>query len=354
MYPHLEIDLEKIRENTQKVIELCKKQGMEVVGITKGVCGDLRIANSMKEGGIKIFGDSRIQNLISLRKNFPSQELMLIRSPMLSEVEKVVKYVDYSVNTEIDVLKKLSQVSLERGKVHKAIIMVDVGDRREGILPSDALSFIKKAVNLKGIEIVGLGTNMGCFGGVLPTYENQKILVDLAKDTEKELGIELPIISTGGTVVLSLIEKGDMPKGITQIRIGEAILLGKSTTDERIIPWLSQKTFTLKAEIIEIKEKPSMPEGITGKNALGETPQFEDRGIRKRAIIAIGAQDVEIKGLISKDEKIDVIGGSSDHIIADVTDSPRLFKVGDILSFEINYETMLRAMLSPYVDKVYL
>ena len=116
MYPHLEIDLEKIRENTQKVIELCKKQGMEVVGITKGVCGDLRIANSIKEGGIKIFGDSRIQNLISLRKNFPSQELMLIRSPMLSEVGKVVKYVDYSVNTEIDVLKKIIPGQFGDGK----------------------------------------------------------------------------------------------------------------------------------------------------------------------------------------------------------------------------------------------
>jgi len=354
MFPCLEINLSSIRENARSVVAFCRRYGIEVVGITKGVCADLGIARAMLEGGIRILGDSRIQNVIKLKKAFPSVEVMLIRSPMISEVEKVVEYADYSLNTELSVLEKINEVCERMGKTHRVIVMVDVGDRREGLLPNDVIPFMKRVLRLRRVEVVGIGAQLGCFGGVLPTYENLKILVDLAERVRKELGVDIPIVSVGGSVVLKSLEEGSVPTGINQVRIGEAILLGTSTTDSRVIPWLRQDTFTLRAEIIELKEKPSLPEGPRGRNALGRTPQFVDRGVRKRAILAIGEQDISIEGLTPLTPGVEVLGGSSDHTIVDVTDAPTVFRVGDILEFRLSYEAMLRAMTSMYVYKKYV
>ena len=41
-----------------------------------------------------------------------------------------------------------------------------------------------------------------------------------------------------------------------------------------------QDTVKLVAEVIELKRKPSMPIGKIGKDAFGNTPVFEDKGIR--------------------------------------------------------------------------
>ena len=353
MFPLIEINLVAIQDNAKRVVNFCKPHGIEVVGVTKGVCGDLKIANSMIRGGVRILADSRIQNIKKMREAGINAEFMLIRQPMLSEVREVVEFADYSLNTELETLKKLSRVAEDSGKTHKVIIMVDVGDRREGLMPQDLVPFLEEAKELKGIKIVGIGTNVGCFGGVLPTVENQSLLVKLAEKAEKIIGDELSIISSGGTVVLKLLEDGKLPKGINQLRIGEAILLGTDSTGNRIIPWLRQDTFTIKAEVIEVKKKPSAPEGPIGKDAFGHTPTFKDRGVRKRAILAIGRQDVEIEGLKPLDKGIEVLGGSSDHTIIDVEELSSI-KVGDVLSFRPSYPAMLRAMTSEYVEKRYL
>jgi len=349
MFPIFEINLEAIQDNAKRVVNFCKPHGIEVVGVTKGVCGDPKVAKSMINGGVRILADSRIQNIKKMQEVGINAEFMLIRGPMLSEAREVVEFTDYSLNTELETLKRLSRIAEEIGKIHKVIIMVDVGDRREGLMPQELVPFLEKAKELKGIKIVGIGTNVGCFGGVQPTVENQSLLVKLAEKAKKIIGDE-PIISSGGTVVLKLLEKGELPKGINQLRIGTAILLG---INDGVIPCLRQDTFTIKAEVIEVKKKPSLPEGPIGRDAFGHVPTFEDKGVRRRAILAIGRQDVEIEELTPLEEGIEVLGGSSDHTILDVEEAPSI-KVGDVLSFRPNYVAMLRAMTSEYMEKKYL
>jgi predicted amino acid racemase len=354
MFPALEINLSAIEENAREVARFCESDGIQIVGVTKGVCGDPKIAKAMLNGGIQILGDSRIQNIEKMRENGINAKFMLIRSPMVSEIEKVVELADYSINSELSVLKKLSEASLEHGKSHKVIIMVDVGDRREGIMPGDFASFLREARKLRGIEIVGIGTNVGCFGGVLPSTENHEVLRRLNEKAKSILGVEDLVISSGGTVVLNLLEERQSSYGINQLRIGEGILLGTDSTGNRTIPWLRQDTFVLEAEIIEVKWKPSLPEGPIGKDAFGNTPIFEDRGIRKRAILAIGKQDTEIEGLFPLYNGIEVLGGSSDHTIIDITGSKVPLEVGDTVKFKLSYPAMLRGMTSPYVHKAYI
>lgn len=351
MFPLVEINLGAIQDNAKRVVDFCNSHGIEIAGVTKGVCGDPKIAKSMIKGGVRILADSRIRNIKKMQEAGINAEFMLIRGPMLSEVREVVEFTDYSLNTELETLKRLSRIAEEIGKIHKVIIMVDVGDRREGVMPQKLVPFLEKAKELKGIKIVGIGTNVGCFGGVRPTIENQSLLVKLAEKAKEIIGDEFRIVSSGGTIVLEFLEDGKLPKGINQLRIGTAILLG--TNDKGPFHWLRQDTFTIKAEVIEVKRKPSLPEGPIGRDAFGHTPTFEDKGIRRRAILAIGKQDTEVEELTPLEKGIDILGASSDHLIVDVEEASSI-KPGDVLSFRPYYVAMLRVMTSEYVEKKYL
>ena len=75
------------------------------------------------------------------------------------------------------------------------------------------------------------------------------------------------------------------------------------------------------------------------------------RGNRRRAILALGQQDVEVTA-IRPNSKATVLGASSDHLLLDVTDVH--LEVGSEVRFDLGYGALLRAMTSPFVEKVYL
>jgi predicted amino acid racemase len=184
--------------------------------------------------------------------------------------------------------------------------------------------------------------------------KNLNLLLDIKKDIESKVGIKLEIISGGGTSSLKLVEDGSMPRGVNQLRIGEGILLGTDTTHGYVVPWLHQDAFLLRTEVIELKTKPSVPIGVTGNDSFGNKPVFVDKGLRKRAIVALGKQDVNIEGLIPLDSTIHIMGASSDHLIVDVTDAAGDISVGDLLTFRLNYQGLLTSCSSRYINKVYI
>ena len=349
--PVLEIDLDKITENTDRVVTKCRQKGIEVIGVTKGFSAMHQIVDAMLAGGIKGLADARMENIVELRKRNIHNPITLLRIPRLSNVDNVVQYADTSINSEISVIKALDAASIRCGKIHNIILMVDVGDLREGIMQENVLDTAKQMCGLHGVMIVGLGTNMGCFGGVLPSVDNLGLLAELRHGLERHLGHRLDIVSGGGTSSLLLVENNMIPVGVNQLRIGEGILLGTDTTNSRKIPWLYQDAFRLRAEVIEVKNKPSMPIGELGRDAFGHTPQFVDVGTRKRAILALGKQDVYIEGIFPLEEKLKILGASSDHTIIDITDTSKEIAVGDEIIFGLTYPGLLSVSDSRYVKK---
>ncbi len=349
MFPRLKINLKAIGENYLTIKRRCEPLGVDVVPVVKVVLGDENIVRVLKSLGARVIGDSRMRNI----KNFSNVnvEKMLLRSPMLSEIEEVIEFSDISLNTEIEVIKHLSKVSSRKGRIHKVIVMVEVGELREGVMPEDVLFFVKKIMELSSIEFLGIGTNLTCLSGIIPTKENLGVLLKL-KNLIEEHGIEVKVVSGGGSNLLPMIWRGKLPRFINQIRVGEGIFLGVEAINRKPLPGLRQDTFTLEAEVIEVKRKPSFPWGERTVDAFGEVPEFEDRGIRRRAILALGRQDVSLSGIIPLD-KFEIIGASSDHMVIDVENCPHI-KVGDIVSFKLNYAGVLFAMTSPFVEKVYI
>jgi predicted amino acid racemase len=351
VYPTLSIDLDAIEHNARAIVGLCAEHGIAVSGVTKGVCGNAEIARAMLRGGIASLADSRLENIVRLRAGGIDVPITLLRLPPLSGVEAVVASVDASLNSEIEVVAGLSAAALRRSIVHDVIVMVDLGDLREGLWPEDLLAFIGRAVELPGIRIAGLGSNLACFSGAVPSTENMTRLVALAEEAERRFGLGLELISGVNSSGLKLIAAGGMPARINHARIGEAILLGRETLHRRAWPGTRQDAFLLRAEILERKLKPSLPLGETAEDAFGRRPAFEDRGERQRALLNMGREDVDVEGLTPLDPGVTLLGASSGYLVADVTEARATAGVGDDLAFRPSYGALLAAMTSEYIKK---
>ncbi len=352
VYPALIVDKKKLAHNTKLLKDMCAAHGMQMAAVTKVFCGIPELAEVQAMAGADYIADSRVENLKKM-KDVKAPKLLL-RVPMKSQAADVVRYSDLSLNSELEVIKALGEAAIQQGKTHDIILMIDMGDLREGVWNENALEYAEQVLAVKGIKLKGIGVNLTCYGGVLPSQENIGQLVAIGEEIEKRYGIHLDIVSGGNSSSLKLMNEGGMPGRVNLLRLGESIVLGMETADGTHIPGTYRDVFTLKAEIVELKDKPSVPIGTIGLDAFGQKPVFTDRGDMVRAIVAIGRQDARIDGLTPRDEKIAIIGASSDHMILDMTDCDKAYKVGDILEFDLSYGGLLSVATSEYVSKVLL
>ena len=349
--PYLTIDLDKIEHNARTIVDLCDQHGIAVTGVTKGVCGYPDVARAMLRGGVTSIADSRLENIRRLGNAGIDTDFMLLRVPPLSAVDAVVESIDVSLNSELATLKDLSAAAIRAGKIHNVMLMVDLGDLREGIWPDDVMTFVSQAINFDGIRIKGIGANLACFGGVVPSEENMNQLAELASVIEHRFSMTLEWVSGVNSSGLEMIASGKMPQRINHARIGEAILLGRETIHRKPWPGTVQDAFVLHAEIVELKQKPSLPVGERSEDAFGELVEYEDRGNILRALINVGREDIDIQGITPMDSRIDILGGSSGYLVLDVSAMEDTVAVGDELSFTLNYSALLTAMTSEYVTK---
>lgn len=347
--PRLEIDLRKIHHNARTLVERLDKRGISVTGITKATLGSAEIAATLLEAGVKRLGDSRIENIEAMRPALGAAEMTLIRSPMLSQAKRVVMSADVSCNTEIEVIKKLSLEAQKAGRTHGVILMVELGDLREGIMPEDVTDTVRETLSLPNINFKGIGTNLACRSGVSPDSRNMTMLSELADSIEATLGLNIDIVSGGNSANLEWALSGAEIGRINDLRLGEAILLGCETLHRQPIDGLHTDAITLCAEVIEAKVKPSKPSGIIAQTAFGEAPPVTDRGLVTQAILAVGQQDIDPSGLQAP-TGINVLGASSDHLILE-SDELKL-SVGTEVTFQLNYSALVRAMTSPFIGKV--
>lgn len=352
--PRLEIYPQRIEENARAVINLCHAHGIQVACVTKVMSAHPAIVHALENGGADMIADSRILNLQSISNIGLDMPLMLLRIPAPSRAVDIVRCADVSLNSSVKTVGLLSQAAELLNTEHKVIIMIDVGDLREGIWPDRAVEVIRETARFPRIEVLGLGCNLACYGGVVPTTANMQMLVDLRHACRKATGLPLPVLSGGNSANLPLLAAGGMPPEINHLRIGEAITLGRNVLDRSPWPGTRQDTFRIVAEIVEVETKPSVPIGSRGQDAFGGYTEFVDRGLRKRAICNIGRQDIKVDGITPDAPGIIVLGGSSDHLVLDVEEAGAAVQVGDDIIFYPDYGALLAAITSPYMQRVVL
>ena len=228
--------------------------------------------------------------------------------------------------------------------------MVEMGELREGLNVDELEPAAREAMSLEGISLLGVGMNLACLSGVVPTREKMHEFESLVTQLEDRLGTRFAIVGGGNTANLTLMNE-PMKGRTNNLRVGEGILLGVETVHRTSIEGMYQDAFLLEAELIEVKEKPSKPDGELSQNAFGEELRFEDRGIITRGIVAVGRQDVIVEGLKPLDEDVSVLNSSSDHIVVEL-DGNR-YSVGDCIEFTLNYGALVHLSTSPYVKKIH-
>lgn len=350
MYPRLEINIPKLKHNVETLSNMCKTHNLDMAMVTKVYCAIPEVVKEISCENVNYLADSRVENLKNLQHiNIPK---ILLRIPMISEIKDVIDYVDISFNSELKTIYKLNEEAKIKGKIHKIVLMFDLGDLREGYFEEEEFfKVVKQVLNLENIKLFGIGTNLTCYGAIMPSTDNLGRLSNLAKKIEDEYNIDLEFVSGGNSSSIDLLQKWNMPDKITNLRLGEAIALGKETAYGKVIKNTYQDVFKLVCEIVELKDKPSMPIGEIGMDAFGNVPSYEDRGILKRAIVAIGKQDINIEGIVPIDENIEILGASSDHMILNITNSDKYYDIGDKIDFLVEYGGLLKACTSKYVYK---
>ena len=367
--PRVQIDLAKLEHNARTLVARLASVGISVTGVTKATLGSPDVAGALWRAGVAGLGDSRIENIEAMRRAGVSGPMTLIRSPMPSQVGRVVASADVSFNTEPDVIEQLSGAAGERRLTHGIVLMVELGDLREGIMPSDVETVARHVLGQPHLVLRGIGANLACQNGVVPDASNMAELSALADSLEATLGVSFDIVSGGnsGNLAWALrdaddgvgrrgdrgAEHGDGGGAgvgrINDLRLGESILLGREPLHRQPIDGLHGDVFTLVAEVIESKVKPSQPWGSLGQSAFDNAPPPVDRGDIRQAILAIGHQDADPAGLVAP-PGVEILGASSDHLV--VAAGRVHLRVGAELTFGLNYSALVRAMTSPFVAKV--
>lgn len=346
------VDLKKLRHNAKYMHDICQKSGISLMGVTKGVSGSMEIAEVFVASGIEYIADSRVKNLKKL-KDLECKKVLL-RVPALSEIDELIKYVDVSLNSEVEVIEAISKALSGTEKVHEVILMADVGEFREGILSVDIERSVASIIKLKNIKLIGIGTTLTCVNGIIPDEKNMSALCSIAEKISDLYALDLKVISGGNSSSYYLVEKGTMPKGVNNLRLGELLLLGRETAFGEIVEGMHTDIFKVEIEIVELKTKPSVPVGNVGMDAFGKKPVIIDKGDQKRALLSTGLQDVAIDYLIPNDPEIEIIGASSDYILVDLTHAKTVYELGSYVSFSLKYGAIMQLFTSEYVDKVFV
>ncbi|MDR1900344.1 MAG: alanine/ornithine racemase family PLP-dependent enzyme [Treponema sp.] len=353
--PRLHIDLRKLKANLETISAQVKGAGCSLMIVTKSFCADERIVEMLAASPlVDYLADSRIQNIKTCAGR--GKPTVLLRLPQACEIEDVVSRADASLNSEPETLRLLNAEAARQDKRHKIILMIDLGDLREGIYfreDEKIFAAVETVLRLRNLELYGLGVNLTCYGAVIPTKDNLSILASWAERIRAHCGIDLPVVSGGNSSSFYLIEKGELPRGINNLRLGEAFIVGREAAYKRRIRDTFDDAVTLEAQIIEMQVKPSMPEGERGVDAFEEKPIFEDRGMMKRAICAVGRQDLDLSGIRPLEPGLEILGASSDHLILNVNAPEQSHKTGGTIRFIPNYAALLRLFTSPYVGRVY-
>ncbi|MFW6347748.1 MAG: alanine racemase [Cyclonatronaceae bacterium] len=352
---HLKLYRDKLQHNYNFLKKKFEGRDIEWGVVTKLFCGNEAMIREVLDLGVREVHDSRISNLAVAKKINPDVQTVYIKPPPKKIIEDIVRYADVSFDSDISTIKMLSDEAVKQDKMHKIIIMIEMGDLREGVVRDDLVDFYEKVFNLPNINVVGLGTNLNCLHGVMPNADKLIQLTLYKQIIALKFNKVIPYVSGGTSVTVPLLLRDEIPDGVNHFRVGESLYFGADLFSETTIEGMHDSVMELYSQIIELREKPMVPSGELGKDPQGNTMEIDESLYGKtshRAILDIGYLDIDPKFLEPINSDIEIIDASSDMLVVDVGANAGDYKVGDMVRFRLKYMGALGIMNSNYIDKV--
>lgn len=360
------IATKKIQNNIKYLSKYFKANNIHWSLVTKVFSGDKEFLKHVLTDDIieKIdsVGDSRLTSLKNLKEVNPGMRTIYIKPPAKMYADDIIKYADISLNSSFTTIIALNEAALKASKIHQIIIMVELGELREGVKRTELMSFYEKVFQLSNINIIGIGSNLGCMYGVEPTYDKLLQLSLYKELISAKFNKDLKYVSGGTSITLPLVENNTIPKDINHFRIGEAVFFGISPLDNKQFKELSIDAFEFTANIIELEEKKIIPDGIISDGNIGHSAEFDKEDITGTAIKAIldfGLLDVDQNDIDFIDTSLEYVGITSDMLVIDLgknktKEGVKRYKIGDKIHFKPNYMAVARLLNSKFIDKMYV
>ncbi len=219
----LKLYRKKLEHNYHFLNKLFMKNDIEWGVVSKLLCGNKLYIKELYDLGIREMHDTRITNLKAIKEVSSDIQTVYIKPVPNRSVVNIIKYADVSFNTEFSTIKLLSKEAKKQKKLHKIIIMVEMGDLREGVMGEALVGFYSKVFELPNIEIIGLGTNFNCLNGIMPSVDKLVQLSAYKKMIEKKFKRKIRWISGGTSVAIPMLLKNKIPEDVNHFRIGEAL-----------------------------------------------------------------------------------------------------------------------------------
>jgi predicted amino acid racemase len=351
---YLTLYKDKLTDNFQFLRNLFSENKMDWGVVSKLLCGNKKYLDLLIKLGISEIHDSRISNLKTIKEIDPCVQTVYIKPPAQGNIPEIIAFADVSMNTEYLTMKLLSEEAGRQAKVHKVIIMIETGDLREGVMGENLVHFYEKVFELPNLKIIGLGTNLNCLHGVMPSQDKLIQLCLYKQIIELKFNVKIPWISGGTSVTIPLILNKQIPAGVNHFRVGETLFFGTNLFEENTIEGMHDDVLMLSTEIIEITEKPIVPSGPLAANPQGETVVIDESLYGKttfRAILDLGLLDIDPKYLVKDQYDFEILGASSDMLVIDLGENKKGLKVGDLVSFKLKYMGALALLNSNYIEK---
>ncbi len=350
----LRTNRDALRHNHAELERRMAGHGVAYGIVTKLLCGNERLLREVLELGPREVMDARTGNLAAVRQIDPRVRTVYIKPPAPGNAAEVVRWADVSYNTELATLEALDREAERQGVVHGIVVMVEMGDLREGVMRERLLEFVGRALRFEHLRLEGLGTNFNCLNGTMPSEDKLWQLGLFRELVELRYGVDLRWVSGGTSVALPMLFDGRVPPAVNHFRIGESLFFGRDLREGRTFEGMRDDVFELEAEVIEVAEKPAEPSGPFGEDPFGGTRDESEGpvGTARRALLDVGWLDLDPEFLTPADDGVEIVDVSSDMTAVDVSARTAPTRVGDRLRFRLRYMGALKALNSDYIDKV--
>ncbi len=324
--PVLDIDVEAIGGNTEMVARLLRAHALDLVAVTKGCLGEPRVAAAMLAAGAVALADTRDYNLRRLRAAFPHVELHRIYLPTLDEKFEPAD-VTYVTSWEG------AQAVAALGGRRRVMVQVETGDEREGVPLAELSDLAGRIAREPALQFTGVATNYACFNGRPERVRESVEALARAAAALRAAGCAVERVSGGNSSLLGILVQGaELPGEITELRCGEALLLGQEALHYRPLPGCHTGACVLRAEVVE-----------------EYTKRAGDR-LARRLVVAVGRQDLSAGAVRFTEPGLSEVGRSADYLVLEAGPECALVPLGATIEMIPSYEALVAAWTSPYVD----
>ena len=343
LYPQLVVSLDTVARATAALVARATARGVQIAAVTKAVDGEPLVGRVLLDGGCVGLADSRLPAL-ERHADAGLGPLTLIRPPQPAEIEACAEIADRVLLSDAATAGAVGErVS---GRAVEVLLTVDLGDRREGVLPDEVAAVAADIDRTPGCGLAGLAVNFACLSGRLPTIalfrEAEDLLAGVAGLCDE------PLLSLGGTCCLQHLDDYE-PRFRTEMRCGGGLLYGYDFVTMAPLAGLERHDPILTAVVLECYRKPPAATGAAGRDAFGHVPAVDlPDDDAWYALLNLGRRDCEPRGLRPLEEGARLAGATSDVTVL-IVDRP--LAAGDTVDFAVDYDALVRAVTSPHVEK---